>query len=112
MNIVRQLPAPFLSLFCCLVLPACAWAQSRTGSAPVLTLAMRTRVEAFKGSTVWQEAHIDTKIPVSQTAILICDMWDHHWCSGSEKRVGILAPKIAAVVKQAHALYLSLRKNP
>ena len=30
-------------------------------------------------------------------------MWDRHWCSGSQMRVGLLAPKIASVVEQARA---------
>jgi nicotinamidase-related amidase len=77
-----------------------------------LTFPLRTRVEAFKGSSVVQEARIENKLPIPQTAVLICDMWDHHWCSGSEKRVGILAPKIAAVIKQARARGLLIIHAP
>ena len=66
-------------------------------------LKLRSRVETPKGSGAWTETQLQRDLPVRQTALLICDLWDHHWCSGSEKRVGILAPKIAAVVEQARA---------
>ena len=28
----------------------------------------------------------------AKTAIIICDMWDQHWCRGATRRVGELAP--------------------
>ena len=36
-----------------------------------------------------------------QTALIICDMWDQHWCPTATKRVAELAPKINEVVKIA-----------
>jgi nicotinamidase-related amidase len=38
---------------------------------------------------------------VAETAILICDMWDKHWCSGAAERVEALAKKMEPVL---HAL--------
>ncbi|MGC4034366.1 MAG: isochorismatase family protein [Chitinophagaceae bacterium] len=35
------------------------------------------------------------------TAIIICDMWDQHWCKGATKRVGELAPHINDVIVAA-----------
>jgi nicotinamidase-related amidase len=66
-------------------------------------LNLRSRVETPKGSGAWNETQFQRDIPARETALVICDLWDHHWCSGAEKRVGILAPKIAAVVEQARA---------
>ena len=34
----------------------------------------------------------------SQTAIIICDMWDKHWCTGATQRVGEMAPYINEVI--------------
>lgn len=34
----------------------------------------------------------------SETAIIICDMWDQHWCKGATSRVGELAPRINEVI--------------
>jgi nicotinamidase-related amidase len=36
-----------------------------------------------------------------KTAIVICDMWDRHWCEGATRRVGELAPVMNEVVKAA-----------
>ncbi len=37
----------------------------------------------------------------SQTAIIICDMWDKHWCESATKRVAELAPYMNEVVSLA-----------
>lgn len=36
--------------------------------------------------------------PVARGALLICDMWDHHWCKTLEEGVDALAPHIADTV--------------
>ena len=36
-----------------------------------------------------------------KTAIIICDMWDKHWCEGATKRVGEMASRMNAVVEAA-----------
>ena len=64
-------------------------------------LKLRSRVEAFKGSGAWNEVHFSEPIPVKETALIICDMWDNHWCSGAARRVTLLAPKINATVEIA-----------
>jgi nicotinamidase-related amidase len=33
-----------------------------------------------------------------KTAVIICDMWDRHWCAGATARVGELAPAIDETV--------------
>jgi type 1 glutamine amidotransferase/nicotinamidase-related amidase len=33
-----------------------------------------------------------------QTAVLVCDMWDRHWCRGATERVGELAPVMNRIV--------------
>jgi nicotinamidase-related amidase/type 1 glutamine amidotransferase len=38
-----------------------------------------------------------------QTAIVICDMWDKHWCAGATQRVGEIAPRMDKVVAAARA---------
>jgi nicotinamidase-related amidase len=37
----------------------------------------------------------------SETAVIVCDMWDAHWCRSATRRCGELAPKIDAFVKTA-----------
>ena len=34
-----------------------------------------------------------------RTAVVICDMWDQHWCQGASRRVAEMAPRMNEVVK-------------
>src|ERR1700722_3979905 len=36
-----------------------------------------------------------------ETAIIICDMWDQHWCKGATSRVAELAPRLNRVISVA-----------
>ena len=44
--------------------------------------------------TVWQPR---------ETALIICDMWDDHWCKSAARRVAEMAGPLNEVVKQARA---------
>jgi putative membrane-bound dehydrogenase-like protein len=37
----------------------------------------------------------------AQTAIIICDMWNQHWCQGATRRVGELAPAMNRAISAA-----------
>jgi putative membrane-bound dehydrogenase-like protein len=39
----------------------------------------------------------------SQTAIIVCDMWNQHWCKGATRRVGELAPAMNQTIAAARA---------
>lgn len=79
---------------------------------PVLQLPLRTRVEAFKGSGAWEEVRITKEFPVRQLGILICDMWDNHWCTGASQRVEVLARKMAPLIDQARAKGIRIIHSP
>ena len=79
---------------------------------PVLKLDLRTRVEPFKGSGEWREVHIARDFPVSESAILICDMWDKHWCTGATSRVNELVKTMAPVVEKARAAGIQIIHAP
>jgi nicotinamidase-related amidase len=70
-------------------------------SGPLLRLTLRTRVETSKGSGEWRESTIQRDVPASRAALIICDMWDKHWCLGAMERVGGLAKKAAPVIDLA-----------
>jgi len=89
-----------------------ALALAGTAFAADLRLPVRSRVEAFKGSGVWQEVKLDASLPIPQTAILICDMWDKHWCSGASRRVEALARRMAPVIDQARARGIQIIHAP
>lgn len=50
---------------------------------------------------MWKTVELSEEIDPKHTAIILCDMWDKHWCKGATQRVGELAPRIAKVVDQA-----------
>ncbi len=75
-----------------------------TGPAPAddsLVLQTRARVEnpdepgQFK--IVYDKVQWDPK----KTAVVICDMWNEHWCKGATGRVGEMAPRMNEVIKAA-----------
>lgn len=78
-------------------------ADGGPGNAKTLRLRLRTRVELFKGSGRWEEVYFEKSLSVPETAILICDMWDKHWCRGASERCGILAQRMAPLVERARA---------
>jgi nicotinamidase-related amidase len=69
----------------------------------ILHLTLRSRVELFKGSGEWREVAAGYDLPASETALILCDMWDKHWCQGATERVDVLAHKMAPVVDLARA---------
>lgn len=69
-------------------------------AAQPVSISIRTAIQPWKNSafrTIDTSEEIDPK----QTAIIVCDMWDKHWCRGATDRVGQLAPKLARVLNQA-----------
>ncbi len=38
-----------------------------------------------------------------QTALIICDLWDKHWCAGATQRCGEMAPRINALAEAVRA---------
>src|SRR5271165_382289 len=62
---------------------------------------LRSRVEIFKGSGQWEPVTVPRDLDPSKTALVICDMWDHHWCTGAEDRVSVLARKMEPFIEAA-----------
>jgi len=75
-------------------------------------LNLRTRVETFKGSGAWDQAIVTREVPVAEVAIIICDMWDKHWCEGATARCDALAEKMAPVIKTARAKGIQIIHAP
>ena len=96
-------------LFLCLILASLPVMAAGSAS---LRLNLRTRVEAFKGSGAWQEVHFTQNLPVAHTAIVICDMWDKHWCSGAARRVDALAARVNPVIEKARAAGIPIIHAP
>ncbi len=74
-----------------------------TLAAQDLRITLQTRVQPFKGTDTWQAATLNESFSASHSAVIICDMWDKHWCSGASKRVAELAHSMNSVLQQARA---------
>jgi nicotinamidase-related amidase len=86
-----------------LLLPALAvFAAYPDGEAP-LHLTLRSRVEIDRAGGEWRAATADEPFSPSSSALILCDLWDHHWCQGAAERVEILAGRIAPVVHLARS---------
>src|SRR3989442_136207 len=80
-----------------LLLPASAMSDD-TG----LQLTLRSRVRADakdEYSVVEKKIAWDPK----KTVLIICDMWDDHWCKSAARRVGELAGPMNDMVKTARS---------
>ncbi len=69
----------------------------------VFRLSLRTRAEEPKGSGQWKEAVTAKELVPSETALLLCDVWDVHWCQGANERLAKLLPRMAEVVAFARS---------
>jgi nicotinamidase-related amidase len=77
-----------------------------------LTVSLRSRVEVFKGGGEWHAVSLQEGVPVENTAILICDMWDKHWCSGATERVNALVTKMAPFLESARERHIQIIHAP
>ena len=59
-----------------------------------LQLEARRRVQNPRRADRWDVRVEKLSWDPRQTALVICDMWDHHTCKSAEQRVGELAPHV------------------
>ncbi len=64
-----------------------------------LTLRSRTALPGKEGAANEKKSDWDPK----KTAIIVCDMWDDHWCKSAAERVGELAGPMNEMLKTARA---------
>ena len=83
-----------------------------TAAGQSLHLAARSRVETRKGSDSWRAVALEKDLPISETAIVICDMWDNHWCKGAAQRVNELARRMNPVLERARAAGVQVIHSP
>jgi nicotinamidase-related amidase/type 1 glutamine amidotransferase len=70
-------------------------------SADTLTFKTRSRVETEPGSESSKTVLQTVQWESSKTAIVVCDMWDRHWCPSATERVAEMAPRMNEVLKAA-----------
>jgi nicotinamidase-related amidase/type 1 glutamine amidotransferase len=66
-----------------------------------LTLHLRKRVETKHGSGRFHAVTETVAWDPAKTAIIVCDMWNEHWCKGATRRVAEMAPRMNDVLTAA-----------
>ncbi len=94
---------PLLSLLKLLLL--CTMPASLIAQEVTLQLQGRTM-------TGGNESTVSLHLPTSETAIIICDMWDQHWCKTATKRVKKMATRMNKVVKHARSQGITIVHAP
>ncbi len=84
-------------------MPLLKWFLFAAAVTTGVTIPIRSRVELFRGSNEWREVTVNETLEPSQTAIILCDLWDKHWCRGANARVGVLTERINPVLRAARA---------
>jgi nicotinamidase-related amidase/type 1 glutamine amidotransferase len=81
------------------LLPLVVQVTALPARADSLVLHTRSRVEASPGSGQLQQVAKLKEWDPNRTAVVVCDMWDHHWCQGASARVAEMAPRMNEVLK-------------
>ncbi len=85
-----------------LVLTLLALGLPAAAAEPTLTLTLRSRA-APPGAPAVAATEAKATWDARATAIVVCDVWDDHWCKSATGRVNELAVPIDAMLKAARA---------
>jgi len=91
-----------------------AWGFSglTQGGRGKLEMDMRSRAETKEGSGTFRVVQKKAEWEPSETAIIICDMWNQHWCKGATRRVVEVAPLMNDVVRKARGRGVTIIHAP
>src|SRR5205085_3548380 len=74
-------------------------AQGREPAKPLVLHARQREVAASGKSFAVKDKTLEWE--PAKTALIICDMWNQHWCKGATRRVAELAPAMNRTVASA-----------
>ena len=60
---------------------------------------LSTRHQTQSPGSTWNPVNETRTIQYEKTAVILCDLWDDHWCRGAATRVAELAPRVDQFVK-------------
>ena len=81
----------------------CAMMSPLDAANAPLRLDLRSQVKSADSPNTFATVETRADWDPKKTAIIICDMWDDHWCKSAAKRVAELATPMNEVVKAARA---------
>ena len=79
---------------------SCAFAgmQATAAAEPGLDLTLRRLVESPGAPNPWEVKEQRATWDPNRTAVVVCDMWNAHWCKGATARVAEMAPRMNSVL--------------
>jgi hypothetical protein len=79
-----------------------------------LHVTLRSRAKPSPGVNSLAPTEVKADWNVRKTALIICDMWDDHWCKSAAQRVTELAGPMNEMLKQARAkgIFIIHRNGP
>lgn len=69
----------------------------------LVTLPLRRQVRLPGEAPVFRTTTEPARWDLRETAVIVCDMWDRHWCEPSTQRVGEMAPRMNDVLRSARS---------
>ncbi len=90
----------------------CAVASLPAAEAENLQLQLRYRVETSAGSGRHHTLVRGETWKPTETAIIVCDVWDSHHCLNAVRRVEEFAPRLNEVLKRARQQYVTIIHAP
>lgn len=81
-----------------MIIPSLGVAQPPPSSP--LELNMRRLQKKDTGVDQWEEKNTHASWDPSHTAVVICDMWNQHWCADATARVAEMAPRMNDLITE------------
>jgi nicotinamidase-related amidase len=75
-------------------LPAAGWSATAGGWPAELVLHTRREVPSPGDSQQFDTVYGTVRWDARKTAVIVCDMWDKHWCAAASRRVAEMAPRV------------------
>jgi len=73
----------------------------RANSDTPIQVPLKERKQGEIRPGLWRTVEQTEELEPKKTAVIICDMWDNHWCRGAAKRVQKLAVRMVPVLDAA-----------
>lgn len=86
-------------------------ADPKQSTSDILTLTARSRTDDGK-TPLGTATETPRTWKASETAIIVCDMWDNHWCQSAARRVGEMVPAMNRTLQAARARGVTIIHAP
>lgn len=102
----KATPARWTVAFSAVLLATClsqalAIRPQTSSQSPKLRLTVRSRVMTAADRSRFKVSEELVEWNPTETALVVCDMWDEHWCRGATARIAEMAPRMNEMIQEA-----------